>query len=83
MSHVSHCIASCLAVHALEQIPQGYFTARGPGFTSRSPDVIRRAVSQPEGDLLKLLLISMLFLVSSVDNVEQGKGGVTRTLTVL
>ena len=56
---------------------------RGPGFTSRFPDVIRRAVSQSEGDLLKVLLINLLFLVSSVDNVEQGKGGVNRTLTVL
>ena len=74
-------------MHAREQIPQGYFgfavRVRGPGLTSRSPDIIRRAESQPVGDLLKLMFMVLLFRISSVDIVEQGVGGVSRTLTLL
>ena len=62
VSQESHWMAFCLWVQGLEHTPQGYLVAAGPGLTSRSPDKIRRAVSQELLDLLKSRKSSWLFL---------------------
>ena len=48
-----------------------------------SPDKIRRAVNQVEGDLPELILLTVLFRTSNLEETDRGLDGVSSKLMLL